>query len=158
MANDGTGHVDLTMEGDDPIRPRPEEIENMNAQLDSAVKAEVVKQREADHAKHGEALAAATEQGARDAALATLNAMIAGNTGENLDASQFRAKITDMVLAIHGGSDKPPAEHVAEAVRLNEARIQQIAAQGGDGAEQRPNVTDGDNRRRRRHSSPCRAS
>ena len=144
MATDGTGTVDLTMEGDDPIRPRPEEINDMNARFDETVDAEVERRIEARNAEHGEALTAATAQGARDAALATLNAMIAGNAGENLDASQFRAKITDMVLAIHGGSDKPPAEHVAEAVRLNEARIQQIAARGGDGAQDRPDVTGSD--------------
>ena len=62
-----------------------------------------------------------------------------------MDALKFRGAVQDMVLAIHAGSDKPPAEHVAEAMRLSEARIQQIAAQGGDGAEQLPNVTDGDN-------------
>ena len=58
-----------------------------------------------------------------------------------MEAVQFRGAVQDLVLAIHAGSDKPPAEHVAEAMRLNEARVQQIAAQGGDGAQDRPDVT-----------------
>ena len=61
--------------------------------------------------------------------------MVTGNPGDTLEASQFRSKVQDSILAIHAGSDKPPSEHVAEAMRLNEARVQQIALAGGDGAE-----------------------
>ena len=129
MANDDAPRVDLTMEGD-PIRPRPEDITAMNENFDAQVSAGVDRQMEAVNAKHATALSAATAtaQGARDAALATLQAMVTGNPGDTLEAVQFRSKVQDSILAIHQGSDKPPAEHVAEAMRLNEARVQQIAA------------------------------
>ena len=135
--------VDLTLEGD-PIRPAPEEIQHMSEQFDARVSTEVERRIEAVNAEHATALSTATEQGARTAALATLQAMVDGNPGDTLEAVQFRSKVQDAILAIHQGSDKPPAEHVAEAMRLNEARIQQIAAQGGDGAQDRPNVTGAD--------------
>ena len=88
--------------------------------------------RSPQNTEHATALSAATAQGARGAALATLQAMVSGNPGDTLEAVQFRTKVQDMILAIHGGSDKPPAEHVAEAMRLNEARVQQIAATSGE--------------------------
>ena len=150
MANDGNGHVDLNMEGGDPIRPRPEEIQNMNAQFDATVDAKVdaeVERRTAKFdAERDTAVAAATAQGARDAALATLQAMVTGNPGDTLEAVQFRSKVQDSILAIHGGSDKPPAEHVAEAMRLNEARVQQIAATSGENAGDTLGEVHADNR------------
>ena len=133
MPNEG---IDLRMEGDDPIRPTPEKVTAMNEQFDARVKAETDKRVAEVTSQHGEALTAATAEGQRLGALSTLGAMIEGNPGDTLEASQFRSKIQDMVLAIHGGSDKPPAEYVAEAMRLNEARIQALAANtpGDEGA------------------------
>ena len=132
MANE----ADLSMEGGDPIRPRPEEINDMNAQFDATVDAKVdaeVERRTAKFtAERESAVEAATAEGARAAALATLGAMIEGNPGDTVDALKFRGAVSDMVLAIHAGGDKPPAEHVAEAMRLNEARVQQIAATSGE--------------------------
>ena len=132
MANE----VDLTMEGGDPIRPRPQDIQNMNEQFDTKVEAKVdaeVERRTAQFtAERDTAVEAATAEGARTAALATLGAMIDGNPGDTVDALKFRGAVQDMVLAIHAGGDKPPAEHVAEAMRLNEARVQQIAATSGE--------------------------
>ena len=89
MANDGSGHVDLSMEGGEPIRPRPEDIQNMNAQFDEKVAAEVKRQTaRIPGAERDTAVAAATEQGARGAVLSTLDGMIAGNAGDDLDCQQ----------------------------------------------------------------------
>ena len=137
MANE----ADLSMEGGDPIRPRPEEMNDMNARFDETVDAEVERRVQSSQTEHEAALAAAGADGQRTAALATLGAMIEGNPGDTVDALKFRGAVQDMVLAIHAGGDKPPAEHVAEAMRLNEARVQAIAAQGGDGVQDRPDVT-----------------
>ena len=137
MANE----ADLSMEGGDPIRPRPEEIQNMNAQFDAKVDAEVERRTAQFTAERDTAVEAAAADGARTAALATLKAMVDGNPGETLEAVQFRSKIQDMVLAIHGGAEKAPAEFVGEAMKLSEARIQVLAAAGGDGAHERPTVT-----------------
>ena len=65
MANE----ADLSMEGGDPIRPRPEEIQNMNAQFDATVDAKVdaeVERRTAKFtAERDTAVEAATAQGAK---------------------------------------------------------------------------------------------
>ena len=144
MPSDEATRADLTMEGE-PIRPRPEEISAMTENFTEQVDAAVARAREGIEAEHATALSAATAdataQGARDSALATLTAMITGNPGDTLEAVQFRSKVQDMVLSIHGGSDKPPAEHVAEAMRLSEARVQQLAATSGSaGGEQLADV------------------
>ena len=96
---------------------------NFNAQVAS----EVARRVQSSQTEHEAALAAAGAEGQRTSALATLGAMIEGNPGDTVDALKFRGAVQDMVLAIHNGSDKPPAEHVAEAMRLNEARVQQLA-------------------------------
>ena len=135
--------ADANMDGRTPIKAGPEvpaqlaADPNFNAQVES----EVARRVQSSQTEQEAALAAAGAAGARTAALATLGAMIEGNPGDTVDALQFRGAVQDMVLAIHAGSDEPPAEHVAEAMRLNEARVQQIAAQGGDGAQERPDVT-----------------
>ena len=79
MANDGSGHVDLSMEGGDPIRPRPEEIQNMNAQFEATVDAKVDGRGQAPDgavlgAERDTAVAAATADrpAHRGAVLATL--------------------------------------------------------------------------------------
>ena len=131
MATEST--LDLNMEGD-PIRPRPEEIENMNAQFQTEVTTEVDRRLEEVNERHAVQLSEATEKGVKESAIATLNAMIEGNPGDTLEASQFRSKIQDMVLAIHNGSDKPAAEYVKDAMKLNEARIQVLRTDSPDTA------------------------
>ena len=108
---------------------------NFNAQVESEVerRVQVVEQRHT-----ARPFCSRPKRGAASAAAYSPWRMIDGNPGDTVEALKFRAAVQDMVLAIHNGSDKPPAEHVAEAMRLNEARIQQIAAQGGDGAQDRP--------------------
>ena len=99
-----------------------------NAQVDREVAARI-QVREQEHAT---ALTAATEQGARGAVLSTLDGMIAGNAGDDLAASQFREKIRDLKFELMSGDKRPAAELGAEAVRLNEARIQGLAATSAD--------------------------
>ena len=111
----------------------PPRTVHFNAQVES----EVARRVQSSQTEQAAALAAATAAGQRTAALATLGAMIAGNPGDTVDALKFRGAVQDMVLAIHAGGDMPPAEHVAEAMRLNEARVQQIAATSGETAEVR---------------------
>ena len=146
MANDGPGNVDLNMEGGDPIRPRPEEIKNMNAQFDTTVDAEVERRTAQFTAERDTAVDVATKRAAQDTAISTLRAMIAGNPGDTVETLKFRGAVQDMVLAIHAGSDKPPAEYVAEAMRLSEARVQQLAATSGDNAGDTLGEVHADNR------------
>ena len=107
---------------------------------------EVGRRIEAANTEHATALSQATAQGARNTALATLQAMVTGNPGDTLEAVQFRSKVQDSILAIHQGSDKPPAEHVAEAMRLNEARVQQLAATSGETSGDQLGEVHADNR------------
>ena len=133
--------TDTTMDGRTAIAPGPDgpaPVQMSQADIDARVNREVDARLEVVNTENAERLSQATAEGARSSALSTLQAMIDGNPGDTLEAVQFRSKVQDMVLAIHNGSDKPPAEHVAEAMRLNEARIQQIAATGGDGAQNLP--------------------
>ena len=107
----------------------------MNAQFDEKVSGRGQAQdREEFQGGRDTAVAAATEQGARGAVLSTLDGMIAGNAGDDLAASQFREKIRDLKFELMSGDKRPAAELGAEAVRLNEARIQGLAATSG-GAE-----------------------
>ena len=145
MASEDANRADLTMEGE-PIRPRPEDISTMNENFDATVNAEVARRLESQNTEHATALSQATAQGARNTALATLQAMVTGNPGDTLEAVQFRSKVQDMILAIHQGSDKPPAEHVAEAMRLSEARVQQIAATSGEASGDALGEVHADNR------------
>ena len=91
MANE----ADLSMEGGDPIRPRPEDINDMNAQFDATVDAKVdaeVERRTAKFtAERDTAVEAATAEGAKAAALATLGAMIDGNPGDTRGRSSSSA-------------------------------------------------------------------
>ena len=136
--------ADANMDGRTPITAGPEVPAQLatDPNFNAHVESEVARRVQSNETKHVAALAAAGADGQRTAALATLGAMIEGNPGDTVDALKFRGAVQDMVLAIHAGSDKPPAEYVGEAMRLNEARIQQIAAQGGDGAQARPEVMD----------------
>ena len=136
-----------SMDARDPILPDlpgvPEaDRATLSATINDRVDAETERRMAQVTANHAADVEAATASGQRGAALATLSAMVDGNPGDTVDALKFRGAVQDMILAIHAGSDKPPAEHVAEAMRLNEARVQQIAAQGGDGSQDRPEVMD----------------
>ena len=93
---------------------------------------EVTRRIQTTETEQQAALAAAGADGQRTAALATLGAMIEGNAGDTVDALKFRGAVQDMVIAIKDGSDKPACEFVAEAMRLNEARVQQLAATSGE--------------------------
>ena len=126
--------ADANMDGRAPITAGPEVPAQLatDPNFSAHVEREVERRVQSNETEQQAALAAAGADGARTAALATLGAMIEGNPGDTVDALKFRGAVQDMVLAIHAGGDKPPAEHVAEAMRLNEARVQQIAATSGD--------------------------
>ena len=127
--------ADATFDGRTPISgdlPTANPPLHGDANFNQRVEAETRRQMAAAEARFSETREADRANAARDMAVATLQSMISGNPGDTLEAAQFRGKIQDMVLAIHGGSDKPPAEHVAEAMKLSEARVQQIAATSGE--------------------------
>lgn len=145
---DGT---DATLDGRKPISAgppvshaaepaQPAWVQATEEQFNARVNAEVNRRVEVRETEHQTALSTATEQGVRTAALATLQAMVDGNPGDTVDALKFRGQVQDMILAIHNGNEKPPAEFVADAMKLNEARIQTIAAAGGDGAHVPPSL------------------
>ena len=127
---------DLEMEATDPIRPRPEEIMQMNEDFNGRVTSEVsrqVSEAESRHAAEVEtARAEAAGDGERRAGISALQAMVDGNPGDTVDALKFRGAVQDMILAIHNGAEKPVSEFVSEAMKLSEARIQAIAATSGD--------------------------
>ena len=119
----------------DPIGDNlPEGVTLSGDQIKAHVDREVAARIHVRDQEHATALTAATEQGARGAVLSTLDGMIAGNAGDDLAASQFREKIRDLKFELMSGDKRPAAELGAEAVRLNEARIQGLAATSG-GAE-----------------------
>ena len=133
FAGDG---ADANMDGRTPINAGPDVPAQLatDPNFTASVEREVERRVQSNETEQQAALAAAGADGQRTAALATLGAMIEGNPGDTVEALTFRGAVQDMVLAIHAGGDKPPAEHVAEAMRLNEARVQQLAATSGAGA------------------------
>ena len=134
----GIDGADANMDGRAPIRPVPKcpptcgtrspRTANFNAQVESEVERRV----QSSETEQEAALAAAGADGQRTAALATLGAMIEGIPATPLTRFKFRGAVRIWFSPSTPGSDKPPAEHVAEAMRLNEARVQQIAATSGE--------------------------
>ena len=103
---------------------------NFNAQVESEVARRVQSSQTEQQAA---ALSAAGAEGQRTAALATLGAMIDRKfLATPWTRSSSAPPSAIWFSQIHAGGDKPPAEHVAEAMRLNEARVEQIAATSGE--------------------------
>ena len=106
--NDG---ADATMDGRTPINAGPDVPPKTDANFDMLVENAAAARIQVREQEHATALSAAGAEGARDAALATLQAMISGNPGDTVDALKFRGAVQDMVLQIHAGSatSRPPS-------------------------------------------------
>ena len=133
---DPTGGVDTTLDGRLPINPAPNDpplpgvdLERFNAAVNSAVDTRIAAVR----STHDDEITRIRETSQRDQTLACLSTLIAGNTGDDVDAMRFRGAVQDLVLQLHAGTDKPHAEILAEANRLHQARMQGIQESGGDG-------------------------
>ena len=144
----GPETTDATMDGRQPILSGPAVGEDHDStvvvtdeQFNARVDAEVARRMTDEELKHRNEVETAKSTGERAAALSTLQAMVDGNPGDTVNALKFRGQVQDMILAIHNGVDKPVSDFVTEAMRLNEARIQTIAAAGGDGAQDPVSLT-----------------
>ena len=132
MASDRSGGVDLSMEGGEPIRPAPEGMDQ--AQFTAAINDAVRKNAEELRAQFSADSEKAAKAAERDGAVTTLRSMIDGNPGDDTESLKFRGAVQDLVFACMQSDDKPPAEFVADAVKLNQARLQVLLEKGGDGA------------------------
>ena len=100
-----------------------------------ATEAEVTKQMAAVEERFSVRARDAEAKANKDQTLACLNTYIAGNPGDDLASMQFRNGIQDLVLAVHAGSEKPFAEILGDAAKLQTARMQVIQEAGGDGSQ-----------------------
>ena len=145
MTKPNEGGPDATMDGRTPILPEPVKApEGVDqAQFTAAINDAVrqnAEQLRAQFSADGEKAAKAAE---RDGAVATMRRMIDGNPGDDTESLKFRGAVQDLVFACMQSDDKPPAEFVTDAVKLNQARLQVLLAKGGDGGEVVPTLSPG---------------
>ena len=134
--------TDVTMDGRTPIDPNPPAgpAPAPDTNFDQRVAAEVTRRMENFAADHAAALAKATDDAEKATVLMSLKGFIDGNTGEDVGALQFKGAVQDLIMEIHGGTERPLAEIMKQAGELQEARLQKLRDDGGDGSQDMPEM------------------
>ena len=142
MDDDNRPAVDATLDGRTPILPGPGDPPPLPgvdpAKFSAAVTAAVDARIEAVETRHTEQMDQFKAQSAKDQTIASLDMLLAGNPGDDLQSMQFRSKIVDLKMSVLGGTDTPLAEIITKAGELHTARMQVIQERGGDGSGDLP--------------------
>ena len=136
--------VDATLDGRTPILADPTTDPPLPgvdpAKFSAAVTAAVDARIEAVETRHTEQMDQFRAQSAKDQTIASLDMLLAGNPGDDLQSMQFRSKIVDLKMSVLGGTDTPLAEIITKAGELHAARMQVIQERGGDGSGDAPRL------------------
>ena len=145
-----SGGTDTNLDGRTSIEPNPNVVVDpalaqtqglTDTDINARVTAEVDRQITTVNERHATELSELRQDNERASAIACLQGYIDGNPGDTLDAVQLRAGVQDLILQIHNGpGDKPLAEFLTDAAKLNEGRLQILTARGGDGSQMLPDV------------------